>query len=69
MAMPKYAAVSWTVLEKCKTVDEAIDLLDAAMPKQTPNNLMLMDAAGHRAVVEIRPAGIAVRQGGGGIGL
>lgn len=59
-AMP-YTMLYRTVLERCKTVDEAIDLLSNT-PRQTPNNLMLMDAAGNRAVVEITPAAIAVRR-------
>ena len=60
-AMP-YTLLYRTVLERCKTVDEAIKLLTDT-PRQTPNNLMLMDAAGNRAVVELRPEGIAVRRG------
>ena len=60
VAMP-YILLYRTVLEKCKTVDEAIALLEKT-PRQTPNNLMLMDADGHRAVVEIKPSGIAVRR-------
>jgi predicted choloylglycine hydrolase len=67
MAMP-YTLLYRTVLEKCRTVDEAIALLEKT-PRQTPNNLMLMDAAGNRAVVEIRPAGIAVRRGPVGAAL
>lgn len=59
-AMP-YTLLYRTVLERCKTVDEAIDLLQHT-PRQTANNLMLMDAAGDRAVVEITPDGIAVRR-------
>ncbi len=61
VAMP-YTLLYRTVLEKCKTVDEAIELLGKT-PRQTPNNLMLMDAAGNRAVVEIRPDAITVRKG------
>lgn len=57
-----YVLLYRTVLEKCKTVDEAIVLLKS-MPKQTANNLMLMDAAGNRAVVEINPPGVTVRAG------
>lgn len=67
VAMP-YTLLYRTVLEKCKTVDEAIDLLGST-PRQTPNNLMLMDAAGHRAVVEIQPAKIVVRRGVDGSAL
>lgn len=59
-AMP-YPLLYRTVLEECRTVAEAIDLL-ANERRQTANNLMLVDAAGDRAVVEIRPAGIAVRR-------
>jgi predicted choloylglycine hydrolase len=66
-AMP-YTMLYRTVLEKCKTVDEAIDLLGKT-PRQTPNNLMLMDAAGNRAVVEITPEAIAVRRGPQGAAL
>ena len=59
-AMP-YVLLYRTLLEKCKTVQEAIDLLDKT-PRQTANNLMLMDAAGERAVVEITPDKITVRR-------
>jgi isopenicillin-N N-acyltransferase like protein len=59
-AMP-YTLLYRTILERCKTVDEAIDLLQHT-PRQTANNLMLMDAAGDRAVVEITPDGITVRR-------
>ena len=44
MAMP-YTLLYRTVLEQCRTVDEAIDLLNRT-PRQSANNLMLMDAAG-----------------------
>lgn len=60
-AMP-YTLLYRTVLEHCRNVDEAIDLLGKT-PRQTPNNLMLMDAAGNRAVVEIQVDGIVVRRG------
>ncbi len=60
-AMP-YALLYRTVLEHCKTVDEAIKLLRDT-PRQTPNNLMLMDAAGHRAVVELTLESVVVRAG------
>lgn len=60
-AMP-YVLLYRTVLERCRDVDEAIDLLQNT-PRQSRNNLMLMDAAGHRAVVEITPESIAVRRG------
>lgn len=59
-AMP-YTLLYRSVLERCKTVPEAIDLLEAT-PRQTANNLMLMDAAGDRAVVEITPDAVTVRR-------
>ena len=59
-AMP-YALLYRTILEECRTVDEAIELLENEK-RQTANNLMLMDAAGSRALVEITPAGIVVRR-------
>jgi isopenicillin-N N-acyltransferase-like protein len=61
MAMP-YTLLYRTVLEQCRTVDEAIDLLKRT-PRQSANNLMLMDARGDRAVAEIRPEGVTVRRG------
>ena len=67
MAMP-YTLLYRTVLENCKTVDEAIELLKRT-PRQSANNLMLMDAAGDRAVAEIRPEGVTVRRGQAGKGL
>ncbi len=60
-AMP-YTLLYRTILERCKNVDEAIQLLRNT-PRQTANNLMLMDADGNRAVVEIQPDGITVRRG------
>jgi hypothetical protein len=60
-AMP-YTLLYRTILEQCADVDEAIDLLRRT-PRQTANNLMLMDAAGNRAVAEIRPEGVVVRPG------
>jgi isopenicillin-N N-acyltransferase-like protein len=60
-AMP-YTLLYRSVLEHCKTVDEAIEFLRET-PRQSANNLMLMDASGDRAVVEIRPEGIEVRRG------
>ena len=59
-AMP-YTLLYRTVLERCKTVNEAIDLIEHT-PRQTPNNLMLMDATGDRAVVEITPQSVVVRR-------
>lgn len=60
-AMP-YTLLYRTILEQCADVDQAIDLLRRT-PRQTANNLMLMDAAGNRAVAEIRPEGVVVRRG------
>ena len=60
VAMP-YSLLYRTVLERCKTVDEAIELLKIT-PRQTANNLMLMDASGDRAVVEITPENVTVRR-------
>jgi predicted choloylglycine hydrolase len=60
-AMP-YTLLYRTILEKCATVDEAIELLNKT-PRQTPNNLMLMDAAGNRAVAEITPQSVTIRRG------
>lgn len=66
-AMP-YVLLYRTVLEKCRNVDEAIELLKNS-PTQTANNLMLMDADGNRAVVEINPPGMMVRKGRDGEAL
>ena len=60
VAMP-YTLLYRTVLEQCRTVDEAIALLEKT-PRQTANNLMLMDGSGDRAVVEITPEKITVRR-------
>jgi predicted choloylglycine hydrolase len=59
-AMP-YTLLYRMILERCKTVDEAIALLRAT-PRQTANNLMLMDAGGDRAVAEITPEKVVVRR-------
>ena len=59
-AMP-YTLLYRTVLERCKTVSEAIDLIEKT-PRQTANNLMLMDATGDRAVLEITPDAVTVRR-------
>ena len=59
-AMP-YTLLYRQVLERCRTVPEAIQFLRAT-PRQTANNLMLMDATGDRAVVEIQPDAVTVRQ-------
>lgn len=63
-----YILLYRAVLERCKTVDEAIDFLQKT-PRQTPNNLMLMDAAGNRAVCEITPKAVVVRHGESGAAL
>jgi isopenicillin-N N-acyltransferase like protein len=65
MRMPQsmpYTLLYRMVLEQCRTVDEAIELLKKT-PRQSANNLMLMDAAGNRAVVEITPEEVVVRRG------
>jgi isopenicillin-N N-acyltransferase-like protein len=59
-AMP-YTLLYRTALERCKTVNEVIDLIQHT-PRQTPNNLMVMDGAGDRAVLEIKPDGVIVRR-------
>ena len=59
-AMP-YTLLYRTVLEECRTVEEAIELLEMT-PRQTANNLMLMDATGDRAVLEITPHEVTVRR-------
>src|SRR5437588_3129539 len=59
-AMP-YTLLYRTVLEQCRTVDEAIELLKRT-PRQTPNNLMLMDATGDRTVVELSPEEVVIRR-------
>ena len=50
-----------TVLENCRTVDEAIELLRKT-PRQSANNLMLMDASGERVVAELTPDKVSVRR-------
>jgi predicted choloylglycine hydrolase len=59
-AMP-YVLLYRRVLERCKTTEEAIELLRAT-PRQSANNLMVMDASGSRAVVEITPDAVHVRR-------
>jgi isopenicillin-N N-acyltransferase-like protein len=61
-AMP-YTLLYRTILERCRTTDEAIELLRTT-PRQTSNNLMIMDASGDRAVAEITPGGVTVRRVG-----
>lgn len=60
-AMP-YTLLYRTILEECRTTQEAIDLLNRT-PRQSANNLMVMDAAGDRAVIEITPSKVTVRRG------
>ena len=60
-AMP-YTLLYRSILEQCRTVDEAVELLRKT-PRQSANNLMLMDAAGNRAVAEITPQRVVVRSG------
>jgi hypothetical protein len=62
-AMP-YTLLYRAILERCRTVDEAIAYLNRT-PRQTANNLMLMDASGDRAVAEIQPEGVTVRRAAG----
>jgi hypothetical protein len=57
-----YTMLYRTVLEECRNVEEAIDFLKR-VPRQTANNLMLMDAEGNRAAVEITPESVHVRRG------
>jgi predicted choloylglycine hydrolase len=59
-ALP-YTLLYRSVLEQCGTVDEAIALLQKS-PRQTANNIMLMDAQGNRAVAEITPEAVHVRR-------
>jgi isopenicillin-N N-acyltransferase-like protein len=60
-AMP-YTLLYRTVLEHCRTVQDAVELLQKT-PRQSANNLMLMDAFGSRAVVELSPDSVHVRWG------
>lgn len=48
------------LLEKCRTVDEALDLL-ARMPTMTSHTLVLADPTGALAAVEMAPGRMAVR--------
>lgn len=63
-----YTLLYRAALERCRTVDEAIAYLRAT-PRQTANNLMLMDAAGDRAVVELTPEAVVVRRGEADVAL
>ena len=58
-----YVMLYRMVLERCRTTEEAIELLRST-PRQSANNLMVMDASGDRAVVEITPEKIRVRRAG-----
>ena len=60
VAMP-YIMLYRTVLEQCRTVEEAVALLEKT-PRQSANNLMLMDASGGRVVAEITPEKVVVRK-------
>jgi hypothetical protein len=57
-----------TVLENCRTVEEAVAFLQKT-PRQTAFNLMLMDATGDRAVAEIAPDKVTVRRAPGDAAL
>ena len=59
-AMP-YTLLYRTLLERCRTVEEALALLKKT-PRQSAGNLMLMDASGDRAVAELTPSQISVRR-------
>jgi isopenicillin-N N-acyltransferase-like protein len=59
-ALP-YTLLYRSILEQCATVDQAIALLEKSQ-RQTANNLMLIDAQGNRAVAEITPESVHVRQ-------
>src|SRR5205814_6906606 len=59
-AMP-YILLYRTVLEQCRTTAEAIDMVKRT-PRQSANNLMVMDATGDRAVIEITPESVHVRR-------
>ena len=59
-ALP-YTLLYRSLLEQCRTVDDAIAFLNKT-PRQSANNLMLIDAAGNRAVAEITPEGVHVRR-------
>lgn len=56
-----YTLLYRMLLERCKNVDEAIAMLEKT-PRQSANNLMLMDASGARAVAEITPEKVTVRR-------
>ncbi len=58
-----YTVLYRTVLEQCKTVNEVIELIRTT-PRQTENNLMVMDATGDRAVIEIYTDHVDVRRAG-----
>lgn len=66
-AMP-YTLLYRSVLERCATTAEAVEFLKKT-PRQSANNLMVMDAAGDRAVIEITPERVSVRRGAAGRAL
>lgn len=57
-----YTILYRMVLEECRTVEDAVAMFRRE-PRQTANNVMLMDAAGGCAVVEITPESVVVRNG------
>jgi isopenicillin-N N-acyltransferase like protein len=67
VAMP-YTLLYREVMERCDDVPQAIELLRNSV-RQTANNLMLMDAAGRRAVAEITPESVVIRQAADGKAL
>jgi isopenicillin-N N-acyltransferase like protein len=66
-AMP-FMLLYRSVLENCKTVDDALELLRQT-PRQSGNNLMLMDASGDRAVAELTPTSVTIRRAPGSAAL
>ena len=58
-----YVMLYRAALERCKTTEEAIAFIRRT-PRQSANNLMVMDAAGDRAVIEITPEKVHVRRAG-----
>jgi hypothetical protein len=67
VALP-YTLLYRSILERCATVNEAIAMLERT-PRQTANNLMLIDAAGDRAVAELTPDAVHVRRAASTRGL
>ena len=57
-----------TIMERCATVEEAIDLLkDVRVSVKIGTNLLLLDSSGSTAVVEISPTRMGVRRQEDGI--